>query len=245
MAMLGGGLLLSVVSDPGDGGKPADDDDYVEIDPDEEELNSDQLIETEDGVPADPDVVPSSDGDEASKSIKLTSGDDDYSGTAADEHIIGGKGDDTIFGNGGVDRLGGWGGDDELISHGNGGRLAGNQGDDYLEAKKTGYGQYHIFGADGEDTIVMHLDNNPGWGHQGFHAHGGDDADEFRFVGAGTTNEPMMSRLEDFDPSQDSIWVDDEEIDLEALPSNMRIVDFHEQQWLVIDDNVMIGLEGA
>jgi hypothetical protein len=61
----------------------------------------------------------------------------------------------------------------------------------------------------------------------------------------GTTDAPMVSRIEDFDPSQDSIWVDDEEIDLNALPSDMRIVEYHGQQWLVINDNIIIGLEGA
>ncbi|MFC6639726.1 hypothetical protein GV827_15370 [Sulfitobacter sp. JBTF-M27] len=177
--------------------------------------------------------------------ISLTDNDDYHLGTSAAEHIIGGRGDDTIVGNGGADRLAGWGGDDELISHGNGGRLSGNQGDDYLEARKTSYGQYHLYGGDGEDTFVMHLDNNPGWGHQGFHAYGGDQSDEFRFVGVGTTNAPMMARIEDFDASLDSIWVDDEEIDLNALPADMRIVNYHDQQWLVIEENIMIGLEGA
>lgn len=175
----------------------------------------------------------------------LTNNDDYHLGTSAAEHIIGGQGDDTIVGNGGADRLAGWGGDDELISHGSGGRLSGNQGDDYLEAKKTSYGQYHLYGGEGEDTFFMHLDNNPGWGHQGFHAYGGDQSDEFRFVGVGTTNAPLMARIEDFDASLDSIWVDDEEIDLNALPTDMRIVNYYNQQWLVIEENIMIGLEGA
>ncbi|MCD2363646.1 calcium-binding protein [Sulfitobacter mediterraneus] len=175
----------------------------------------------------------------------LTSSDDYYVGTPDNERIIGRQGDDTIFGGGGADSLAGWGGDDELIHHGSGGRLSGNQGDDYLDARKTSYGQYHLYGGEGDDTLVMHLDNESGWGHQGFHAYGGDQADDFRFVGAETTNAPLLSRIEDFDASEDSIWVDDVEIDLNALPDDMRIVDFHEQQWLIIGTNIMIGLEGA
>lgn len=175
----------------------------------------------------------------------LTSSDDYYVGTPDDERIIGRQGNDTIFGGGGADSLAGWGGDDELIHHGNGGRLSGNQGDDYLEAGKTSYGQYHLYGGEGEDTLVMHLDNESGWGHQGFHAYGGNQADDFRFVGAETANAPLLSRIEDFDASEDSIWVDDVEINLNALPDDMRIVSFHEQQWLIIGNNIMIGLEGA
>ncbi len=177
--------------------------------------------------------------------IYLTDQDDLYYATSAAEHIIGKKGDDVILGGGGHDTLEGWGGDDVLISHGSGGLLAGNTGDDYLEAKKTSYGQYHMYGGTGDDQLVMHLNNENGWGHQGFHVYGRDQADEFRFVGVETTNAPLLSRIDDFDASQDSIWVDATEIDLYNLPANMRIVDFHGQQWLVIDSNVMIGLEGA
>ena len=177
--------------------------------------------------------------------INLTNSDDYYAGTSAAEHIIGRQGNDTIVGGGGSDTLNGWAGDDQLISHGAGGLLSGDTGDDYLEAKKTTYGQYHMYGGEGDDTFVMHLDNNHGWGHQGFHVYGRDQADEFHFVGVGTTNAPMLSRIDDFDASQDSIWVDGTEIDLHALPANMRIVDYYGQQWLVIDNNVMIGLEGA
>ncbi|MEN8918390.1 MAG: calcium-binding protein [Octadecabacter sp.] len=248
IAMLSSGLLLSMLPDFGGDDAQEDDDTYPENDPVEGELASDQLW---DGESADPEVQITEDPEATAQHdveltpIILTRGDDDYVGTSADEHIIGGKGDDTIVGNGGADRLDGWRGDDEIVSYGDGGRLSGNQGDDYLEAKKTNFGQFHIFGGLGEDTIVMHLDNEAGWGRQGFHVHGGDQADEFRFVGAGTTNAPMISRIEDFDSSQDSIWVDDEEVDLDALPSDMRIVNYLEQQWLVIDNNVMIGLEGV
>jgi len=178
-------------------------------------------------------------------STNLTDGDDFHNGTPQDERIIGRQGNDTIFGGGGSDTLAGWGGDDELVSHGSGGRLSGNQGDDYLEARKTSYGQYHLYGGDGEDTFVMHLDNESGWGHQGFHAHGGDQADDFRFIGAEVANAPLLSRIEDFNASEDSIWVDDVELDLNALPEDMRIVSYHQQQWLLIGSDVMIGLEGA
>jgi Ca2+-binding RTX toxin-like protein len=177
--------------------------------------------------------------------VRLTDDDDYYIGTSDAEHIIGRQGNDTIFGNGGVDTLVGWAGNDVLVSHGSGGHLSGNTDDDYLEARKTSFGQYHLHGGDGEDTLVMHLDNQSGWGNQGFHAYGGDEADEFRFVGAGTADSPLVSRLDDFDASQDSIWVDDVEIDLNALPADMRVVDYLGQQWLVVDDNAIVGLEAV
>ncbi len=177
--------------------------------------------------------------------INLTNSDDYYTGTSAAEHIIGRQGNDTIIGGGGVDTLEGWAGDDELISYGSGGMLSGNTGNDYLEAKKTSYGQYHLYGGGGDDTFVMHLDNNPGWGHQAFHVYGGDGAEQFRFIGVGSTNATMLSRIDDFDAAQDSIWVDGIEIDLNDLSAHMRIVNYYDQQWLVIGSNVMIGLEGA
>lgn len=174
----------------------------------------------------------------------LTNGDDYYVGTPDAELLIGRQGDDTIIGGGGADTLNGWAGEDILISHGSGGNLAGNSEDDYLEARKTTYGQYHLYGGEGDDTIVMHQNNASGWGHQGFHAYGGDGADEFHFVGTGPADAPLISRINDFDATQDSIWVDDAEIDLNNLAPGMRIVNYFDQQWLSIDDNILIGLEG-
>ena len=175
---------------------------------------------------------------------RLGSEDDYYVGSPEAETLFGRQGDDTINGGGGADTLNGGAGEDVLISHGSGGRLAGISEDDYLEARKTSYGQYHLFGGEGDDTIVMHQNNASGWGHQGFHAYGGEGADEFHFVGTGLADAPLVSRINDFDATQDSIWVDDVEIDLDNLAAGMRLVSYHDQQWLAIDDNILIGLEG-
>ncbi len=177
--------------------------------------------------------------------IRLTEADDLFFGTASDEKIIGDKGNDTIVGNDGADTLEGWNGNDILISHGSGGMLSGDRGDDFLEAEKTSYGQYHLYGSVGDDTFWMHLDNQSGWGDTGFHIYGGDGQDSFYFFGSGDANAPIVSRIDDFDASQDSIYFDGQEIDLRNLPDNMRIVLWDGQQWLQIDDNVLIGLEGA
>jgi Ca2+-binding RTX toxin-like protein len=210
--------------------------------------SNDRPVTTEDDLASDDNAVPTippGQNDQGPITLRLTNDDDYFLGTTAAENVIGRQGDDTLIGNGGADSLVGWGGDDTLTSHGLGGMLSGNQGDDELYARKAGFGQYHLYGGEGDDRITMHLDNQAGWGHQGFHVDGGAGADEFRFVDVGTTDAPIVSRIEDFDPSQDSIWVDDEELDLNALPSDMRIIEYHGQQWLVINENIIIGLEGA
>jgi hypothetical protein len=196
-----------------------------------------------DGHDAYGDVGHSS--DPVTAALRLSNDDDFHEGTAASEHIIGRQGNDTIFGNGGTDTLVGWAGEDTLISHGTGGHLSGNTFDDTLEARKTGYGQFHMHGGDGDDTLVMHQDNEYGWGHQGFHVYGDEGADRFMFVGEGNPDAPMVSRIDDFDASVDSIWVDDTELDLNNLPDDMRIIDYQGQQWLVINDASIVGLEGV
>ena len=55
----------------------------------------------------------------------------------------------------------------------------------------------------------------------------------------------MVCRVDDFDPSRDSIWIDNQKIDLYNLPENMRIIEYCDQQWLQVDTNLLIGLEGA
>ena len=54
-----------------------------------------------------------------------------------------------------------------------------------------------------------------------------------------------MSRIDDFDPSRDTIWFGSTQINLSALPPNARIVEFWGQQFLLIGTNVVIALEAA
>lgn len=174
-----------------------------------------------------------------------TSNNDTLSGTTADDSIYGGLGDDSLTGNGGHDIIMGGLGNDTLIAHGHGGGLYGDAGNDYIDARKTGFGQFHIWGGTGNDRIVMSLTNNAGWGSQAYHVYGGEGADRFEFTGVGTTNVVSFSRIDDFDASRDSIWVDGQQINLNALPANMRVVNYVGQQFLLIGNSVVIALEGA
>ncbi|WP_430463354.1 calcium-binding protein [Tabrizicola sp.] len=177
--------------------------------------------------------------------ISGTSGNDSLVGTAENDHIHGHAGNDTIIGNGGQDHISAGAGDDRVIHHGRGGGIYGGAGNDYLEASKTGYGQFHIWGDTGNDRIVMSLTNNSGWGSQAYHVYGGEGADRFEFTNAGSTNLYSFTRIDDFDASRDSIWVNGQQLNLNALPANMRIVNYVGQQFLLIGSNVVIALEGA
>lgn len=179
-----------------------------------------------------------------------TSGNDNYVGTTGSDHINGGDGNDTLNGNGNPDyqnddHIYGGNGNDRIIINGRGGGAWGGTGDDIIESAKLGYGQFHFWGDTGNDRIVMSLANNVGWGTQAYHAYGGEGADRFEFNGVGTTNEYYFSRIDDFDASRDSIVVDGQVLNLNALPSNMRVVNFVGQQFLLIGNNVVIALEGA
>ncbi|MFB2531447.1 M10 family metallopeptidase C-terminal domain-containing protein [Paracoccus sp. p3-h83] len=168
-------------------------------------------------------------------------------GSARAEHMIGAKGNDTIHGNGGHDRLEGWGGNDRLYAmHGGGGLLAGHTGNDHLEARKVGFGQFHMYGGTGNDRIVTHLYNAAsGWGPQGFHVFGGAGADHFDFVDTRRTASLLVNRIDDLDLSRDRITVEGQAINLSNLPGHMRVLSYVGQQWLQIGPRIVIALEGA
>ncbi len=189
--------------------------------------------------------MPTYTGTAGADTIQGSSGNDLIYGLAGNDSLIGAQGDDTIYGGGGRDSIGGWAGNDTLIHHGIGGVLSGDQGDDYMEAIKTGYGQYHFYAGIGNDRLVMSLANQLGWGTEGHHAYGGDGADRFEFINTNATSEVIMSRIDDYDASRDSIWVNGAQLNLAALPAGMRIVEFWGQQFLLIGSNTVIGLEGA
>lgn len=173
-------------------------------------------------------------------------GDDLIYGGAGNDQIIGGTGNDTLYGGGGSDTLNGWGGDDVIIHEGNGGMLGGQQGNDYLFAKKIGYGQFHLYGGEDNDTLVMDLNNTGStWGWQGHHGFGGEGADQFRFQNVSGATNTLFGRIEDYDHSRDTIWLEGTQINLNSLPSNVKIVNYDGQQWLVFDGKAAYALEGA
>lgn len=74
---------------------------------------------------------------------------------------------------------------------------------------------------------------------------GGAGRDRFEFVGVGKSDQRIVGRLDDFDPSRDSIWVDGQRVDLRDPPDNVRVVGYNGQQWLLIDERILYCLEGA
>ena len=190
--------------------------------------------------------MPTYTGTSGSDTLQGSSGNDLMYGLAGDDNLVGLQGNDTIYGGGGHDSLSGWAGNDTLIHHGTGGNLAGSQGDDYLEARKTAKGEYHHWAGVDNDRLVMSLTNSAAaWGTEGHHAYGGEGADRFEFTDTSAASFTIMNRIDDFDASRDSIWVDGNELDLAALPSDMRVVEFWGQQFLLIGPKIVIGLEGG
>ncbi|WP_417280549.1 calcium-binding protein [Celeribacter sp.] len=160
--------------------------------------------------------------------------------------LTGGRGDDVINGdNMGSVWLGGYAGDDVLSALNSSGMsgLWGNRGDDILIGSVPGEGQIHMGGAEGNDRLIMDVTNESGF--QGHHVYGGKGADSFEFVNTGDANAPILGRIDDFDASQDSIWIDGNEIDLYNLPEGVELVMYQDQFWLKIGDNILYGLEGA
>jgi Ca2+-binding RTX toxin-like protein len=185
-----------------------------------------------------------------------TNGHDRITGTPDAERLEGGRGNDTLIGGGGADTLVGGNGDDHLITRDGTGTtgLRGGQGDDYLYATLTGRGQVHMFGMDGEDTLVMDLTKNPdrfrnGDGEQidymGQHAYGGGGADTFAFVNGEDALGTIIGRIDDFNASEDTLMLDDEVLDLANLPGDVHLFSFKDQQWLQIGENAFFALEGA
>lgn len=146
------------------------------------------------------------------------------------------------------------------------GRLAGTGSDDHLVGvAQSGKGQIHIYAQAGDDQIDLDFSESiTGFSH-GHHARGDRDgvedrfSDTFNFVSLQHvgTGDIVVGRLEDFD-SFDKIAIEGEIIDLNALPDNVRIVEFNgahndtqtnPQKWILISTNagghVFYSLEGA
>ena len=167
-----------------------------------------------------------------------------YGGPGADT-LIGNLGDDTLIGGGGRDILNGWGGDDYLDATGASGKtgIYGQQGNDTLIGSVPGVGQIHMGGKEGDDTFILNLTNQSG--AQGHHIYSGTGADTISFVATAAVESPIIGRIDDFDASRDSIWVEGQRLDLGQLPAGIDVVRHEDQQWLRIGDSILYALEGA
>lgn len=130
--------------------------------------------------------------------------------------------------------------------------INGTSGGELLNAVADGDDQIHIYAEQGDDVIRLGFANQitPGKHEEvnGHHAFGDIGDDQFRFEDIdNVTNSGirMVGRIEDFNYSRDKTFVDGEEVDLKDPPSNVRIVQYQAQQWILINDNILYALEGA
>lgn len=166
---------------------------------------------------------------------------------------IGTTGDDIIHGGDNVADIRGWSGNDTLVGGLYGGSIAGGHGDDVIFA--YGFGsinperfQTHAFGDWGNDIFYLDMSRHP---HDNFdfrfghHVFGGDGNNQFIFSNVADGNQKVIGRIDDFDPSRDSIWVDGSRVDLYNPQDNVRFVQHLGQQWILIDNRILYALEGA
>lgn len=166
-------------------------------------------------------------------------------GTIRDD-IVDGRSYETVV-------IDGWAGNDILYGGRFGGRVSGGTGNDTIygyghgHANPTRY-QTHLMGDAGDDTLIFDVSTQVTdkfsfrFGHHGF---GDSGRDRFVFIGVRDSNQRIVGRIDDFDLSQDEIWIEDEKLDLHAPPSNVRVVAHNGQQWLLINERILYALEGA
>lgn len=170
-------------------------------------------------------------------------------------------------------RITGGAGNDHLIHHRHssvGGHastgLVGLGGDDILEASVPNSGQIHMFGATGDDWMILDVTKiADALGTQGHHAYGGHGRDTFQFKNIEQNLSPIIGRLDDFDPTSDRILIEDTVIDLANLPAsivlpsgasiNVRVIEVDhpefraenlgKQYFLAIGDRIFYALDGA
>lgn len=181
--------------------------------------------------------------------------------------------DKTIRDDSTTDQIGGGPGNDHLIHHRDpslethaGKLLAGYAGNDVLEGSVPYLGQIHMYGATGDDGLVLDVTKAAdATTMQGHHAFGGHGRDTFQFKNIAENEAPILGRLDDFDPTSDRILIEDTEIDLTDLPQSIalpngesvqvRVVgiehpefsgeDLGVQNFLAIGDDIFYALEGA
>lgn len=172
-----------------------------------------------------------------------TDGNDTLSGVDGHDAIYGNRGDDVIVGGSGKGIVHGGAGNDTLTGYGNGGTMFGGAGNDVLySGQHPGAAQMHIYGGAGNDTF--YLDQSDRTAKFGQHVWGGEGRDRFIFVNT-TGEQKITGRIDDFDISRDEIWVDGAKLDFANLPSNVRVIAYQDQPWLLINGRALYTLEGA
>lgn len=145
-------------------------------------------------------------------------------------------------------------GNDTLTLDNNGG-AHGRGGDDTLILTKNGAyrtNQIHAYGGDGNDTFLLDVavpDNHhvAVQGHHAFLSHGNDTV---VFQISSTEHGRITGRIDDFDPSQDSLYLERDggprvRIDLTNPPAGVHLVDVKGQIALLIDGKALYVIEGA
>lgn len=157
--------------------------------------------------------------------------------------LTGTSGNDTLATSDDIDRVRGYAGDDTLILTDYGGGAFGGPGNDTLIGGGRGGAQSHMYGGAGQDVLSLSAaDSSAPYGE---HVWGGESRDQFHFVDVTGGSQRITGRIDDFDYSRDEIWVEGEKIDLTNPPANVRIVEYNDQPWILIDGRVLYALEGA
>lgn len=158
--------------------------------------------------------------------------------------INGTSGDDTLstFRPGG-EVIYGYRGNDILDLSVAGGAAYGGMGDDTFFGGGHGLRQSHMYGGAGADTFYLNTGNREA--PYGDHVWGGDGHDQFHFTTSPADTARITGRIDDFDPSRDTLWLNGVKIDLADLPANVRIIQHLGQPWILIDGRILYALEGA
>lgn len=119
-------------------------------------------------------------------------------------------------------------------------------------------GQIHWFGSNNaDDDFNIILDNRNAAGdhkHDSHHVYGSGGDDVYRFTGFDALGDFTTGRLDTFDPTRDKIFIENTEIDIFNLPSQVggitvSVVEWKGQQWLRMqngsDGTAFFALEGA
>lgn len=138
--------------------------------------------------------------------------------------------------------------------------------DDIIVARTTGHqsDQVHIYAHRGDDIITLDM-TNPirSTLSQGFHVYGNAGADQFRFVNFDKMNGTISGRIDDFNPTEDQIYIDGQLLDIynpgAITGYKVSVIEFVQppknnygitasQQWLRIETpkgQALYALEGA
>lgn len=144
--------------------------------------------------------------------------------------------------------------------------IIGSKHDNYIYAQTNGHpaNQIHIFALDGNDTVKMSMstDISRTISH-GHHVFGGRGKDSFVFADLDQLKGTIIGRLDDFDPVNDSIYIENQLLDLRQPSAitgyKVSVVRYTDplnieriatpQQWLQIETasggRVLYALEGA